>query len=54
MNNYHPTLASTGTIVVGGLTLGQQSLVGAALIVVGVAALSIRVFWRRGKSLSEA
>lgn len=53
MNNYDPKLAATGPILIGGLAADQLSLIAAALVLIGAAALAIRVFWRRDKSLSE-
>jgi hypothetical protein len=57
--NYHSTgrgaLAATGigTVTIGGIAFEQLWLLGAALLLVTVGAVAIRVGWRRNKGISE-
>lgn len=46
-------LAATGTLTLGGIALQQLGLLAAAAIVVGAAAVSTRLFFRRGKGVGE-
>lgn len=54
MNYGNPKVLGGGTLATTGLALsGQISIVIAAIILVLVAALTIRHYWRRDKGIDE-
>jgi hypothetical protein len=48
------SLASTGfAVTLAGFTLGPIALVGAAIALVAIGALALRLGWRRNRSLNS-